>query len=84
MSKNSSRGAEWEALRKRVLERDGYVCAYCGREATEADHVVAKARGGKDAMENLVAACKDCNGRKQDKELVRTSGYNPRWLDGLW
>lgn len=83
MSQHSSRGASWEALRKAALERDGYVCVYCGHEATEADHVVAKAMGGKDELENLVAACKPCNSKKQARALVRNSGFNPRWLDSL-
>lgn len=84
MSKYSSRGPSWEALRKACLERDGYVCAHCGREATEADHVIPKAQGGRDELSNLVASCKPCNARRQDRLLVRESGFNPNWLDGLW
>lgn len=84
MSKLSSRGPQWQAIRKAVLERDGYVCAYCGREATTADHVIPKASGGMDTMDNLVAACLECNGRKRDQLVSRVSGFNPRWLDGLW
>jgi 5-methylcytosine-specific restriction endonuclease McrA len=84
MSRLSSKGSTWEGLRKAVLERDQGLCAYCGREATTADHVIPKAQGGLDTMDNLVAACLKCNGAKQDKILLRTSGYNPNWLDGLW
>lgn len=84
MSQHSSRGAAWEALRKAVLERDSYLCVYCGRDATTADHVVPKALEGKDEMSNLVASCLECNGRKSDSVLLRSSGFNPRWLDGLW
>lgn len=84
MSKGSSRGPKWEALRKAVLERDGYICQHCGQEATEADHVVPKALGGRDEMSNLVASCKPCNTKKGATPLLRTSGFNPRWLDGLW
>jgi 5-methylcytosine-specific restriction endonuclease McrA len=40
MSVHSSRGPKWEALRKRVLERDGYVCHWCSAPATEADHII--------------------------------------------
>jgi 5-methylcytosine-specific restriction endonuclease McrA len=57
-------GSAWAKLSKAVVRRDGYVCAYCGRRATTADHVVPKARGGTDDMSNLVAACRSCNGRK--------------------
>ncbi|WP_040569709.1 HNH endonuclease [Microbacterium maritypicum] len=84
MSKQSSRGPAWEALRQAVLERDGYTCAYCGREATTADHVTPKAQGGRDELSNLVAACLPCNSKKQDRVLIRNAGFNPRWLDSLW
>ncbi len=83
MSKQSSRGPKWEALRKACLERDGHICAYCGRPATTADHVIPKAAGGLDVLDNLVAACHECNSRKQDRLIVRESGFNPRWLGGL-
>lgn len=54
----------WRAKRRRVLERDNYVCAYCGGHATTVDHVVSVANGGTDDLDNLVAACWPCNRRK--------------------
>lgn len=48
-------------LRAQTLERDGYVCTYCGEEATIADHIVPLAKGGEDTLENLTAACVPCN-----------------------
>jgi 5-methylcytosine-specific restriction endonuclease McrA len=55
--------------RKNILRRDGNRCQYCGR--TDAmltvDHVLPKARGGKDTWENLVAACVHCNNHKGNK-----------------
>jgi len=83
MSQHSSRGPRWDAVRLACLQRDGYVCAHCGGEANEADHVLPASMGGRDVLENLVASCKPCNGRRQDKLLVRISFVNPRWLDGL-
>lgn len=77
------RGARWEALRRTVLERDGYVCAYCGNEATEADHIHPRKLGGKDELSNLVAACKPCNGRKSDRTLDRRNYVNRAWLTHL-
>ena len=53
--------------RLRVLDRDGWVCVYCGAPAEHADHVIPKVRGGDDSLENLVAACKSCNLRKGKK-----------------
>lgn len=78
MSQHSSRGAAWEALRIAVLERDGYICAYDGAIATTVDHIIPKAKGGEDRMDNLVACCSPCNARKGAKRLVRVSWLNPR------
>lgn len=74
------RGKKWLTIRLAVLERDGYLCAYCGNEANEADHIIPRNAGGKDELSNLVAACKPCNGRKSDKLMMRMNYFNPRWL----
>lgn len=54
--------------RKAVLERDGHTCQYCGRALPASqltlDHVLPRAQGGQSTWENLVAACRDCNGYK--------------------
>jgi len=58
----------WKKLRLSVLARDGYICAYCGQDATTVDHVVAVARGGEMFdRENLVACCSRCNSAKGAK-----------------
>lgn len=48
-----------------VLKRDGFQCYYCGATSESSrlhvDHVIPRARGGADALENLVAACEACN-----------------------
>lgn len=47
-------------------------CAYCGEEIAfedfHIDHVVPKARGGKDHL-NTFPACRDCNIFKCDNDL---------------
>jgi 5-methylcytosine-specific restriction endonuclease McrA len=54
--------------RRNVLRRDGHRCQYCGsQEALTLDHVVPRSRGGRDAWDNLVAACTPCNNRKGNK-----------------
>lgn len=80
MSKHSSHGAKWQALRKAVLERDSYQCQHCGAPATDADHIIPKSKGGTDSMDNLLASCKRCNSRRRDTMLVRSSFFNPRWF----
>tara|TARA_R110000822_G_scaffold123979_5_gene258507 strand:+ start:733 stop:996 length:264 start_codon:yes stop_codon:yes gene_type:complete len=87
MSRQSSSGASWEKLRLKVLERDAWTCSFCGKhlvggDAT-VDHVVAKANGGEDRMDNCIAACRLCNGIKQDRVLIRMPWVNSRWLDAI-
>ncbi len=52
--------------RKEIFTRDGWRCAYCGRETHDLtlDHVMPRHRGGPHTWENLVSACKSCNHRK--------------------
>lgn len=57
-------------LRWQVLYRDNFTCRYCGKSAPHVplvmDHVFPKAHGGRDALENLTAACEPCNSGKRD------------------
>lgn len=80
MSRHSSRGPEWAKTRARVLERDGHVCGYCGRDATTVDHLVAKANGGTDDDWNLIACCKPCNSTKGARTMIRVAYVNKDWL----
>ena len=80
MSRHSSKGPEWDALQKAVLKRDP-LCTYCKvAQSTTADHVIPKAKGGQDTLDNLVGACRPCNSRKGARDLVRVTYLNPRWL----
>lgn len=59
-------------LKNRVFEKSNGICAYCGTDLVKngnwhVDHVVPICRGGKDEIENLVAACHRCNTKKGDK-----------------
>lgn len=58
--------------RENIFKRDGYCCVYCGmdnRRVLTIDHVIPQSKGGKDVWENLVTACKRCNGEKSDLTL---------------
>lgn len=53
--------------RRGVFARDDYRCQYCGGRAESIDHVFPRSRGGPHTWENVVAACRSCNGRKRDR-----------------
>lgn len=54
--------------RQNIFKRDNFECQYCAtkRDLT-IDHVVPKARNGKDTWTNLVTACKKCNAKKGEQ-----------------
>lgn len=86
MSKQSSRGQAWEKRRQQVIARDGAVCAYCGKQDLEGadltvDHVVPKALGGTDALDNCIISCRRCNIQKSDKQLIRHQWFSPIYFD---
>ena len=54
-----------------LFRRDHNLCAYCGlffesKDLTR-DHVHPRSRGGSNAWENSVSACKQCNMRKANR-----------------
>jgi hypothetical protein len=56
--------------RENVFKRDNYECVYCGSNKNlTLDHVIPQSKGGKDSWDNLVTACKRCNGEKADLTL---------------
>jgi 5-methylcytosine-specific restriction endonuclease McrA len=57
--------------REAIFARDGGVCQYSGervgRREGNLDHVVPRARGGRDTFDNLVWSRRDINSRKADR-----------------
>lgn len=67
------RGAKRQAAKKRILERDGYICQICGcllegMKDSILDHIIPIARGGSHDDDNLASICKPCSARKTAKE----------------
>ncbi len=74
---------DWKRIVKRILERDGWTCSWCGQDLREhgvtpsVDHVVSlkdgRREGWTDAQlhdpSNLAAACRSCNSSRR--------GYGP-------
>jgi 5-methylcytosine-specific restriction endonuclease McrA len=53
--------------RRAVFVRDSHECQYCGAPAENIDHVLPRSRGGPHDWENVVAACRRCNSRKENR-----------------
>ncbi len=59
--------AQAPLTRRAVFARDGWACQYCGAQAENLDHVLPRSRGGLHVWENVVASCRRCNARKEDR-----------------
>lgn len=75
------------ASKRNILVRDNFACAYCGKhlsmKSATKEHVIPRSRGGKDTLENVVAACSACNGEKADRtpeEAGMKLNLHPRHL----
>jgi 5-methylcytosine-specific restriction endonuclease McrA len=83
------RSRAWQAVRKRVLARDGYECQIrlpkCRGRATAVDHRVELEDGGAPFdLSNLQAACVSCNASKRNSSLAaranRARVQRRKWL----
>lgn len=55
--------------RRAVFARDDWDCQYCGAPAENLDHVIPRSRGGEHVWENVVASCRRCNAKKENRLL---------------
>lgn len=53
--------------RRAVFIRDAYECQYCAAPAENVDHVTPRSRGGQHTWENVVASCRRCNSKKENR-----------------
>lgn len=54
--------AEWEEIRKSILDRDGHKCAKCGStEQLTVHHIIPWARSRDDTPANLISLCRSCH-----------------------
>ena len=65
-----------QILRAAVIAKRGRTCMYCGKgplykKALHLDHIVPRALGGKDEVQNLIVSCRLCNQRKGKKEAAK-------------
>jgi 5-methylcytosine-specific restriction endonuclease McrA len=67
--------AQAPLTRRAVFARDHWTCQYCGAAAENLDHVVPKSRGGTHTWDNVVAACRRCNSKKENR-LIEDVGLH--------
>ena len=60
--------AQWQE----ILAAFKHCCAYCGRKMQRLtqDHVTPLSKGGSNTASNVVPACKSCNSKKGDREIL--------------
>ena len=68
-----TRGSKWVAIRRRILQRDGFRCVVCRVKgkltlADEVDHIMPLERGGTDDAVNLQSICRTCHVDKSNTE----------------
>ena len=67
------RGKISPAKRKKVYDKCGGHCAYCGcklaYEDMQVDHKKPISQGGSDTIKNMLSACRSCNHRKGSSSL---------------
>jgi len=58
----------YEIVRRRVLERDGWRCQFCGSTSgVEVHHIEHRSQSGSDCEENLITLCCQCHKVTHDK-----------------
>ncbi len=64
-------------IKEQVLQRDEYICQYCGTHCFDTyvqdpksvtlDHFFPRSAGGRNDIDNLITSCRDCNLHKGQK-----------------
>ena len=81
LSKEALGSGKWKKIRITVLDRDGWICTYCGAPATSVDHIYPRVKGGDTwALDNLQSLCKSCNSRKGGR-FFSSKATPPVFLD---
>lgn len=57
--------------REKALNRDNYRCTVCGEtEFLEVHHIIHRANGGTDDLDNLITLCRKCHAEKHKGEPI--------------
>ena len=78
------RGAEYEALKRRVREEESWACRNCGAWAKEVDHIVPLAADGELMVrENLQLLCGKCHVMKTERERPNRIPGRVEWGESI-
>lgn len=69
-AEKAARQVPWAKLREMAFARDGECCGYCGtlEGPFEIDHIIPRANGGENLLENVCVSCRSCNRAKKDRD----------------
>ena len=68
----------WDTIRKRVYQRDGYRCVMCGKKGKLHAHHIVPVRISKDnSMNNLVSVCNECHRKLEEVgfKILKEGGH---------
>ena len=68
----------WDVIRKRVYQRDGYRCVMCGKKGKLHAHHIVPVRISKDnSMNNLVSVCNKCHRKLEEVgfKILKEGGH---------
>lgn len=67
MEEKNYKRANPRELKKKLIERDGSRCAYCGRvldfDSCTIEHIIPVSYGGESTEENCIILCRECNAK---------------------
>lgn len=69
---------DWDTIRKRVYQRDGYRCVMCGKKGKLHAHHIVPVRVSKDnSMNNLVSVCNKCHRKLEEVgfKILKEGGH---------
>lgn len=70
---------KYKNIKEELIKENGNRCSICGKnfdddEQIDIDHIVPRALGGKDTIENLQLTCRICN-RKKSNKLIYSEAF---------
>lgn len=58
-------------VRKKVEERDGFCCIFCGKPGRGEAHFINRSQGGLGVEENILTVCRECHGQMDNGQATK-------------